>query len=347
MRKRHADSSANDTLIPGASVPPVSQTPIPVPPDSIPVVQLPSLLTSYLLDGSYQLKSARYLGDQKKLVERRLIPYLASVNAVHVGKSELRGFLIYTRAGGNHGGTTGCSEATVANYFRSLRAFWSWMVAEGVLTRSPFEGMPPPKVPKKPIQPFTGDQLRKLLEAASQTSSPRRDVALVLMLLDTGMRVGELVSLTVGDIDMTRRCASVTGKGSKVREVYWSPPTGRALLAYLRERAADGEGIEEEALFASVRGKGAECALTDNGVRQLMQRLESAAGITGVRCSPHTIRHTFALEFLKSGGNQFDLIRLLGHEDIATTKRYVNQAQGDVQSAHTRFSPVMSTVGKK
>lgn len=335
MRKAPADSVGTDPLIRGVSVP-----------SGVPLAQLRSLLESYLLDGSYQLKSTRYLQDQRKLVENRLLPYLESINATHCGKGEIRGFLIYTRAGGNHGGTSKCSEATVANYFRSLRAFWSWIVTEGVLDSSPFEGMPPPKVPKKLIQPFTGDQLRKLLDAASRTLAPRRDVALVLLLLDTGMRVGEVISLTVGDVDMQRRCATVKGKGGKVREVYWSPPTGRAILAYLRDRF-DTDPIAEESLFVSTRGKGQDCGLTQWGVRQVLERLEKAAGISGVRCSPHTFRHTFALEFLKSGGNQFDLIRLLGHEDIGTTKRYVNQAQSDVQGAHTRFSPVMSTINKK
>lgn len=348
MRKRATDSGGNDPLIPSASPKPVPPPkPASPPPGSIAVCQIKPLLESYLLDGSYQQKSQRYLTSQRKLIEGLLLSYLTDTGAAYCGKSEIRAFLIYTRSGGNNKDKRPCSEATVANYFRSLRAFWSWLVSEEVLEKSPFEGMPAPKVPKKPIQPFTGDQLRALLEAASQSACPRRDVAMVLLLLDTGMRVSELVGLSVGDIDLTRRLALVTGKGKKQREVYWSPPTARALLAYLRDRAQVQEPEPTDPLWVSVRGTTTSEALTDWGVRQLLQRLEKKAGISGVRCSPHTFRHTFALEFLKGGGNQFDLIRLLGHEDIAVTKRYVNQAQGDVQGAHTRFSPVMGVVGPK
>ena len=153
MRKTPADSLADNPLIPKAdTVPPLAGHGRPG--DALLVSQLRPLLESYLLDGQYQLKSTRYLADQRKLVVNRLLPFLEGVAATHCGRSELRQFLIHTRAGGNHGGGSKCSEATVANYFRSLRAFWSWIVLEEILKTSPFEGMPAPKVPKQLIQPF-------------------------------------------------------------------------------------------------------------------------------------------------------------------------------------------------
>lgn len=315
--------------------------------DTIPVVQLLPLLESYVLDGAYQLKSDRYMQEQRALIERRFLPFLTSIEATHIGKMELRQFLIHTRQGGcnDKGKTT--SESTVANYYRSLRAFWSWIVTEGVIDRSPFVGMPPPKVPKKKITPFTQEQIQKLLLAATNTRSPRRDVAILLMLLDTGMRVGELVSLTIADVDLTHRKATVKGKGGKIRDVYWSPITGRALIAYLRERTIETSPHETDPLWIAACGRNSGAALTQWGVRQIMERLEEATGITGVRCSPHTMRHTFALEFLGEGGDVFSLMRILGHEDLATTKRYINASGAALQAAHTRSSPVMSMMKKK
>src|SRR5262245_60121852 len=109
MRKTATDSAAADQLIRSA----VSS--------SIATSRLPALLESYLIDGRYQMKSARYLADQKKLVAGLLLPYLASINAKQCGRAEIRQFLIHTREGKNNAKGKPCSEATVHCYYRSLR----------------------------------------------------------------------------------------------------------------------------------------------------------------------------------------------------------------------------------
>lgn len=112
--------------------------------------------------------------------------------------------------------------------------------------------------------------------------------------------------------------------------------TRKALFTYLKERETD----PDDALFQSDRGKAAGGVLTRWGIRLMLTRLAKAAGVEGVRVSPHTVRHSFAIQYLKAGGNQFALMALLGHTDTAMTGRYVKYSQADVAAAHRHFSPV-------
>jgi site-specific recombinase XerD len=107
------------------------------------------------------------------------------------------------------------------------------------------------------------------------------------------------------------------------------------LRAYLREE----ERTPDQHLFLSERGQNAGEPFLRGGILQLIERLGKKAGIQGVRCSPHTFRHTFAIEFLRNGGNLFTLKQILGHTSLQVTNRYVSLAQADIQSQHRQFSP--------
>jgi site-specific recombinase XerD len=133
----------------------------------------------------------------------------------------------------------------------------------------------------------------------------------------------------------TTRCCTVTGKGNKQRRLYFGARTAKALWAYLNEEARDPEG----ALFLADNGPYDGEPLTRHGLLQLVRRLGRKAGIETARCSPHTFRHTFAIEFLRAGGNVFTLKELLGHTTLAMVNRYVALAQADLEAQHRRFSP--------
>lgn len=107
------------------------------------------------------------------------------------------------------------------------------------------------------------------------------------------------------------------------------------MRAYLR----DEDRMPDDPVFISERGDGAGNKLTRWGARQVIERLGKTAGLQSVRCSPHTFRHTFAVEFLRAGGNVFTLKQLLGHTGLQVTQRYVALAQADIQSQHRQFSP--------
>lgn len=282
----------------------------------------------------------------RRLMVRNLLWFLRHKGYASCSLMELRAFLAYLTNGhkepggrwGNPRMTRPVKPRTVKDYHGHLRTLFRWIVEEGGLTVSPMERIPSPIDRPDAIQPFTDEQVNALLAAAKRSQQPRRDEAFLLFLLDTGVRASELAHLRFQDIDLSTKKATVEGKGGKTRPVYFGRATARALWQYLNR---DGREAEEP-VFQSERGE----ALTRSGVFQLVERLGKEASVRGVRCSPHTFRHTFAVTFLRNGGNQFSLMNLLGHTNIAMTARYVRLAQADVEKQHRQFSPADSLKGK-
>jgi site-specific recombinase XerD len=141
--------------------------------------------------------------------------------------------------------------------------------------------------------------------------------------------------LTVGDLDLHAGRCTVEGKGGKKRTVPFSRETKRALYNYLNEQEREAT----EPLFLSDRGTGAGGAMTRAGLLCLFRRLGKAAGLQGVRCSPHTARHYFAVSYLKAGGNVFSLQQTLGHTHISQTQKYVQLAQADIDLPRAWWTP--------
>ncbi len=127
----------------------------------------------------------------------------------------------------------------------------------------------------------------------------------------------------------------VLGKSGKYRTVYIGRSTSKALWQYLWARRAKSH----EPLFTSKRGTSTSEALTRSGILQLFDKLGHEANVQGVRCSPHTFRHTSALMFLRNGGNVFTIKEILGHTSLAICNRYVAIAQADIGQQQRRFSP--------
>lgn len=262
------------------------------------------------------------------------------------GKREMQQVMIYLRNGhddprgrwGNPLLKKPASAGTAATYFATVRAFFSYLVAEEVIEKSPLDSMPRPINRPDQIMPFTAEQIRAFRVAAKKSRHPRRDEAVILMLFDTGLRASEICSLRRDDIDFQDRRCSVLGKGNKRRSVYFCRETARVLHNYVRETAAEND--DSRAVFLADRGEGAGGGLHRNVLQQLIERLAKTAKIEGVRCSPHTFRHTFAIEFLRAGGNVFTLKELLGHTSLTISNRYVALADADIEKQHRLFSPV-------
>jgi integrase/recombinase XerC/integrase/recombinase XerD len=209
------------------------------------------------------------------------------------------------------------------------------MLEEELVESSPLERIAPPVSRADQIQPFTSEQVDALLRAAERSQHPRRNKAILILLLDTGLRVSEVCGLRIKDIDLTSRTCRVLGKGNKHRAVFFGAVTAKWLSTYLRKETRG----DDEPLFCADSGTKAGAALTRSGVRLLVRRLGKAAGISVTRCSPHTFRHTFAVEFLRAGGNVFSLKQMLGHTSISQSQLYVAVAQADIQHQHRQFSP--------
>lgn len=298
---------------------------------------------SWLLDGEVrQLSPATLAG--RKIVLDKLIWFAQQQEFEEVGLPELRAFLAYLSNG--HGSESGrwgnaslkakAKPGTVQTYHARLRTFFEFLISEGTIDSSPMAKLLPPVNRPDQIVPFTDEQIEALQRAAKKSRHPKRDMAIVLFLLDTGVRASELCSLLIGDLDMqTRRCL-IAGKGGKRRSVYFGAVTLKALWSYIREQ----DRSDDQPVFLADRGGKAGDGLTRSGLLQLCERLGKAAGIEAARCSPHTFRHTFAISFLRAGGNQFSLMQLLGHTSLAMTAVYLKLAQADLERQHRQYSPV-------
>ena len=305
----------------------------------IEVVELEHYADGWLLSCEIDQHSTRTIGNRRDIL-KKFFWFLRYKRLAQCGTMELRGFLAYLTNGhkefggrwGNPSQTRPVTSRTVKDYHGHLRTFFRWVVEEGGLEVSPLERIPVPVDRADIVEPFTTEQVNSLLAAAKRSRHARRDEALLLFLLDTGVRASELCALRLSDVDMSQKRATVMGKGHKSRPVYFGRTTARALWSYLKE----DERTPEDPLFVSERGE----ALTRSGLLQLIERLGGEAQIRSARCSPHTFRHTFAVSFLRNGGNQFTLMQLLGHTNLQMTARYVKLAQADVENQHRQYSPV-------
>lgn len=241
------------------------------------------------------------------------------------------------------------SERTIQTYARSVCAFFHWLVRRELLERNPFDRVAFPKVGKPLIRTISPEEFERLLLACTPpneagpiaTRAAVRNRAILWVLLDTGIRVSELCGLRLSDFDRKHGVFTVKGKGSKERRIALGQNCLRNLLYYLdRHRPSDEELAEwgsagEDHLFLSET----RLPLTKNGVTLLFARLKKRAGITDKRVSPHILRHTFAIRYLKAGNDPFSLQELLGHEDMATVKLYMRMNDDDIQEQKRKYSP--------
>jgi site-specific recombinase XerD len=226
------------------------------------------------------------------------------------------------------------APASLAGRVRSLRAFASWLKSEFDLDRHPLQGLKTPRVPHTLIHSLRDSDVRALLTAAGQGRFGERDTAVLLVLLDSGIRLSELTGLHVGHVDFENGHCRVMGKGAKERRV----PIGRSARRALRRTLlARGRLASDAALFVADRGG----PLTASGVQKIVRRAAQRAGLE-VRCSPHVLRHTFARSFLANGGDVFSLQRILGHSpaSLDVTRRYVELLDEDLREVHRRASPM-------
>ena len=211
------------------------------------------------------------------------------------------------------------SPATVAKHYRSMQQLFRWLTEDGEIPRSPMERMRPPAVPEQPVDILTDDELRALLDAArGNTFENRRDTAMLRMLIDTGMRAGELAGLNVDDLDSEHSVALVMGKGRRGRAVPYGAKTADALRRYLRARTTHPQAALP-ALWLGKKGR-----VTDSGVRQMLERRAAQADVSNVH--PHRFRHTYAHTWLASGGQEQDLMRLAGWRSREMVGRYAASA---------------------
>jgi len=229
----------------------------------------------------------------------------------------------------------GLAPQTVHGFVRSIRTFASWLQREGYSEEHIFQGLKPPKLPQVLIQPLTEDEIRKLLLVIPQdTPEGVRNLAIVMIFLDTGVRLSELVNLKLSDIDFVAGQFKVFGKGAKERIVPMGLATRRAIIRYRDHFRPQPINPSEDRLFLTVAGE----PISKDSVEKVIQRLARRAQIP--RLHPHLLRHTFAVRYLVNGGDVFMLQKILGHASLEMTRKYVTLASGDVKEKHRQYSPI-------
>ena len=252
------------------------------------------------------------------------------------------------RFGNNNQPLSGSSKQ---NHWKAIRTFFKWANEEFQLKNRPDQRLSMPKNNPKIILPFSAQEISALLKAAEFTKeahphdrkpfkmrrrTAKRDVALIMALLDTGLRVGELSRLNIQDVTLETGEINVAPFGvsmrkTKSRIVYLGNKSKKSLWHYLSTRQTDEKS---EPLFLSERKK----RLDGNAIRCLLSDLGQRAGVAN--CHPHRFRHTFAIQFLRGGGDVFSLQRILGHSSLSMVSHYLALANCDSQNAHRKASPV-------
>ena len=230
------------------------------------------------------------------------------------------------------------SPSTVQGYVRTLKAFFAWATREDYIETNLMAKIPVPKSTAKVINTFSPEQIAKLSMACQEGQiNANRDLTMLLVMLDCGLRVSELVGIDMEDINLAEGYIKIrAGKGGKERLVPIGSFVQKIVWKYLNHSRPQPVTDKITRLFLSGDG----LPLTRNGVQQMLRRCGRRAGIVGVRCSPHTLRHTFAKNYLMNGGDIFSLQKILGHSSLASVRIYLNLFATDLKIQHRRFSPV-------
>ena len=244
------------------------------------------------------------------------------------------------------GSVTGVTNKTLLNYHTGLSAMWTWAVREQLAGAHIVHLVTPPKPEKREILPFTEEDVRLMLASVARSKAYDRPGkrksdhglpdayrmrAIILLLLDTGLRASELTGLKLHQVDRNNQRVQVMGKGALERSIPLSPRTAQAIWRYLATR---NDPKTDSPLFVTSM----ERAIDRTSLGRMLLTLGNRAGVKNVH--PHRFRHTFAIQYLRNGGDPYTLQRLLGHSTLDMVKVYLQLAQVDVDKAHRRASPV-------
>jgi len=312
---------------------------------------LSEAIKGYLLGARARRLSQRTIESYLAILDR-FQDYVGDPLLVQITGDDVRRFLDYL--GSQPIATTSpiakeprmLSNKTLLNHHVALSSLWTWAVKEGIVKEHIVRAIDRPKPEKKAIEPFSESEVKAMLKASKRSRSytrpgkaactharptADRDKAILLLLLDTGIRASELCDLRIEDLNERTSTIKVFGKGSKERVLYISSRTHKALWRYLLQR----RGAEPyEHLFVGRFGD----PLTASGLYQLIRKLGKKAEIPNAY--PHRFRHTFAINFLRNGGDVYTLQSYLGHASLDMVKEYLRISQVDLKRVHYRVSPV-------
>jgi integrase/recombinase XerD len=227
------------------------------------------------------------------------------------------------------------STASIASYGRAIKVFFGWLFKKHHISSNPFDDVsfnPTKKKKKRVVKRIEDSELEKIfqvLRAGAGCYVGCRNLAMISLLLDTGIRRGELINIQIADIDLARRRVLVSGKTGE-RLAPFSTSCQQSLASYL-DRYRRAQGADQLPLWLTEDGK----PLTYWGFGMVIRRIEKASGVD---FHPHKLRHTYATMMARAGVNVYDLKELMGHSSITTTMIYIQQdveRLGEVQQANS------------
>jgi integrase/recombinase XerD len=296
-------------------------------------------------DGARPNTIAAYRNDLKNFTEFCATQEITELTAVDADL--IRRYLHYLRT------ERRLKPKSVQNHWIALCSLYTWAGEKYTLPHVAHQ-VKCPKAPPPDIEPLTKEDVVKLLKAmerarpyqtttrkAAERARPtaERDQVIILLLLDTGIRVTELCELTLADCDLNQGKLHIQeSKGRlapKSRYVYFGRTARKALWQYVAHRKDTQGELPPSAPLISLNER--EEPMDRHEVRRLLERCGDRAGVADVH--PHKFRHTFAITYLRNGGDAFTLQQLLGHSSLDMVKLYLKLAQTDAQDAHKRASP--------
>ena len=273
--------------------------------------QSPNTITSYRHDINY------------------FASYLLSKKLNDVNTDDVRSFLIFLRE-------KGLATSTVARYLSSIKSFYRYLFIEKLILNNPIEIIDSPCPWRKLPNVLSAEEVDSLIAAPDiKTSAGLRDHAMLELLYATGLRVTELISLKLSDVDLSVGYLRTLGKGSKERVVPFGDAARIAIENYiLRVRPSVSQKTESTDLFLTRRGT----TMTRQGFWKILKKYITKAKISG-NVSPHTLRHAFATHLLERGADLRSVQQMLGHSDISSTQIYTHILKERMREVHDRFHP--------
>jgi len=261
---------------------------------------------------------------------RRWLEEHGRKNLTQVGAEDLHAYLAWR-------GEQGVSLRTLSRQLSSIRQFCRWMVRQSLRQDDPSEQIDAPRLTRQLPGSLSEMEMERLLQAPDVTTAfGLRDRAMLELMYGSGLRVSELVNLSLGQVNLNLGLLRLVGKGAKERVIPLGEEAADWLLRYLgdaRPRLLK-PGRDSDSVFLSVRGR----AMSRQAFWQHLKQYLLRAGISS-SFTPHSLRHAFATHLLNHGADLRSLQMLLGHSDLSTTQIYTHVAQARLQELHRRHHP--------
>lgn len=241
---------------------------------------------------------------------KQFIRWLGDCEVEAITPVTIREYMDYHRA-------RGLSPHTIIRHRAAISCLYNWLEEIGIADVDPTDSVPPPKKPKRKPKALTREQVEALIAVVAKTLSPRRNKAIILFLLDTGCRNSEARGVEIGDVGFSTGKVRVVGKGDKERYVFLGRRALSALWLYIKEERPDPAIARDQHLFLTHDGY----PIGRSGFRQIFTRMSEALPF---RVYPHKMRHTAAVNHLRAGMDLVSLQFLMGHQDIQTTRQYLD-----------------------